>query len=156
MSEAEITAPIETPWTPLQLEQIAGFCTAGVSLVKAAEAAGLRWSTVKYWWQVGQKGVMPYALFAERIKRAKAMHQAACHSVVMGAAKRGDWRAAAYLLERGDVQEHRKRQAERDAPPVERTVLLYPVPMPEGALPSQLQLLPGHAFDVAADEDKEP
>jgi hypothetical protein len=146
-----------TPWSAQQLKAIAGYVTAGATIPHACEAAGVKWTTAKNWMEKGKKGLYPFTLFREAMAEAKALHRVGLRLVIMGAAKRGDWRAAAYLeAHREFTDAHNASGQGRHPQPLpdpneERVVLLYPVPMPEGADISQLQLLPGHAIETTAE-----
>ena len=150
MSEAETTVH-ETPWTREELEQIKTFVSAGLSIPRACDAAGVRWSRAKHWFQRGKRLEEPYREFADAMLAAVAFHEAACHMAIMGSAGR-DWRAAAYLLDRRDGQKLLDRDRGRDGG--EKTVLFYPVALPEGAAVDAA--LPEHPLDavgVPVDED---
>ncbi len=151
--------PVEPPWTEAQLAQISGFVTAGLTLPDACEAAGIRWTTARHWSAKGNKGVMPYAVFADAVRRAKAMHKAACR-VSVSKHMATDWRAAAWAWEKLEAAEHRAQLARdqaaargqllgRDA--TEATVIMYPVPVPEGADLDTLPRLPPPADDASDD-----
>jgi len=150
-SEALVSRPGPKPeLTPQLQETIRGFVNAGASLAMACQAAGVKPDTCKKWMAKGRRGVEPYASFVDTVERARAMHRVAMQMVITGAAKRGDWRAAAH------DQLRRERLAEQgravrqgiDALDDEKVILLYPVPVPEGAAISDLQLAEGHAIDT--------
>lgn len=156
--EAPTREPREPPWTPVQLKAIAGYVTAGATVPNACIAAGVKWSTAKNWMERGKKGAMPYVLFREAMREAKALHRVGLKLIIMGAAKKGDWRAAAHLeahLEGCDAHNEklRRRRLDEPLPPDpdhEHVVLLYPVPMPPGADISQLSLPPGSVIETTA------
>jgi hypothetical protein len=152
------------PWSDEQFELIRGYVTAGCPIPVACEAAGVKWTTAKHWLEKSKKGISPFTEFGDAMRKAQAMHRVGTKLIIMSAAKKGDWRAAAYLEERYERAQEKKREAEAlNQPPPEddtaaaaaaigdeddRVVLLYPVPMPRGAHVSQLQLVPGHAIDT--------
>jgi hypothetical protein len=117
---------------------------------EAAPAAGIPWNTAKDWLAKGREGVEPYARFVADVEEAKATW-AAFMIQRISSASANDWRAAAYLLERRVAgfykPEHRDTQGGG-----ERVILLYPVPMPLGAEPAPLRILPGHAYDAEGGE----
>lgn len=145
---SDMAEPSPPPWSDGVLELIKGYVTVGCSIPVACEAAGVKWSTAKNWLDKGKRGVQPYVLFADEMRRAQAMHKVGTRLIIMNAAKKGDWRAAAYLDERREKREERQREASAPLPEDERVVLLYPVPMPMGGDVSQLQLAHGHAIDT--------
>jgi transposase len=155
-SPAPPEPPKPPPWTPEQLRQISGYVTAGLSIPVACEAAGVKWSTAKWWLAQGKKGIAPYEPFADAMRQSKAMHEAACRVAVskhMGS----DWRAAAWSWEKLESQRQLERKLGRDAsadPTLGAPVVIrYPVPMPVGAEPDQTLVprLPSeHAIDRAA------
>lgn len=145
-------------WTDEQLEVIRGYVTAGTSIPTACDAAGVPWSTARHWLDKGKRGIEPYDRFAEAMKRAQAMHEAAATMVITRAADKGDWRAAAYLLERRSAQTQAARSTEGEG-----TIVMYPVRVHETAQGVSLQCLPvnqvpgfADAFDTLDAEEEEP
>lgn len=161
-SDDESTLPTPPPpWTAQQLEQIRGFITAGLTVPTACEAVGVRWSTAKHWAEKGRKGLVPWVEFVDVVRKAKAMHEAAAR-VAIAKAMSSDWRAAAWVAESLEKQRERERARglrRDDEADQEKTIFMYPVPAPEGAVPDQLHALPaatngsGHAFDQTDDEE---
>lgn len=155
-------APKPPPWTAEQLRQICGFVTAGLPLTLACDAAGVRWTTARHWHAKGRRGVAPYDVFFGEVRKAKAMHAAACR-VAISKHMATDWRAAAWSWEKLEAAEHRARIAREAAgqiagqEPGEATVIMYPVPVPEGADLATLPRLPTpadeHAIDTVGTSD---
>lgn len=157
MSEAAVSRPGPETTLSAELQRvICGYVNAGATIPHAAEAAGVRWDVCKRWIARGRKGIEPYAAFVEELSKARAMYRVATRLCIVNAAKKGDWRAAAYLEQQ--LQPVRTRDgAQQPTPPVqdvleERVVLLYPVPMPEGASMSDLQLPEGHAIETTGED----
>lgn len=149
----------DRPWAPY-LDRLRAYVAAGMTIPRACDAVGgdARWSRAKHWLQRGKRLEEPYREFAEAMLEAIGAHEAACHMAIMSGARK-DWRAAAYMLDRRDGQ----RQLEREkklygADAEERTVLYYPVALPEGAAPDAA-LPPEHPLDTVGepvtDDDEE-
>lgn len=71
--------------------------------VYAAEAAGIEWRTMKNWLDLGDEGVKPYREFAIKVRKLQAEDALRYQSVITRAALgqiNGDWKAAAWALER--------------------------------------------------------
>jgi hypothetical protein len=69
----------------------------------AAEAAGIEWRTLKYWLDKAEAGEKPYQAFAIQVRKALAEDAIRSQSIITRAqlgAIDGDWRAAAWALER--------------------------------------------------------
>ena len=149
------------PWHEKQLELISACVIAGATIRQASAAAGVKWSTVRHWLNKGHRGIDPYTRFTKMITEAKAMRKVVARLMIMQAAQRGEWRAAAWMLEKDLLaealaEEQRLLHHPEELEPEERAVvLLYPVPMPDGADPSQFRLCPGtqDAPDVARSEE---
>lgn len=163
-----VAMPRELLLTPELQLRIKNFVIAGAPIPEACLACGVGWSTAKVWMRRGRAGEEPYVGFTQAMSEAKALHLTGCKLIVMSAAKGGDWKAAAWLIDRREMQQQREMQLRntrpddpngppRPPPPLapmpdaddeERVVLLYPVPVPYGAHVSQLQLAPGHSIDT--------
>lgn len=155
--------PVDPPWTPEELHQIRGFVTAGLPIPVACTAAGVKWTTAKHWLAKGRRGQAPWTAFAEAMDQAKAMHEAAARVAIAKHMAR-DWRAAAWVAD--SIEKRRERaQAARDAGAAagsgglgETTVIMYPVPVPEGADIATLPALPPHALErtvgIEADDEE--
>lgn len=75
----------------------------GAYQVHAANAAGISIATLQRWVKLGREGVEPYVRFAEDVDRARANDALRNQAVISAAAVRkvpGDWKAAAWNLER--------------------------------------------------------
>jgi hypothetical protein len=72
----------------------------------ACARAGISRSTVDEWVQRGKDGQEPFAAFADRWAQARARANATLLDHVRGASASGDWRAAAWLLERAHPEEY--------------------------------------------------
>lgn len=75
----------------------------GAYQVHAANAAGISITTLQRWVKLGRDGVEPYVRFAEDIDRARAEDALRNQAIINAAAAgkiAGDWRAAAWNLER--------------------------------------------------------
>jgi hypothetical protein len=132
-----------------KLETIKSYVAAGMSIPRACEASGVKWSTAKHWLRKGKRFEQPYVEFADAMLAACAFHEAACHLAIMSSARR-DWRAAAYLLDRRDGQKLLDRDRGRGGENGDKTVLYYPVALPEGAAPDAPLPLE-HAFDTVGE-----
>lgn len=76
---------------------------AGAFKTHAAQAAGISHHTLDVWLKWGREGREPYAQFAEDCEQAIAEDAVRNHLVITKAALgpiEGDWKAAAWLLER--------------------------------------------------------
>jgi hypothetical protein len=75
----------------------------GAYQVHAANAAGVSMSALQKWVTLGREGDARYAAFAEDVDRARANDALRNQAVISAAAMRkvpGDWKAAAWNLER--------------------------------------------------------
>ncbi len=72
----------------------------------ACARAGVARSTVDEWALRGKAGEEPFATFAARWAQARARANATLLEQVRGASAGGDWRAAAWLLERAHPDEY--------------------------------------------------
>jgi hypothetical protein len=88
--------------TPETHERIVGAVREGNQLHVAAAYAGVSKSTFKEWCQRGRCGEEPFFAFIEALDEAMAAAEVSTVAVVDVAAKEGDWKAAAYLLDRRD------------------------------------------------------
>lgn len=90
----------KTKLTPETQEAICQRVTLGATIPAACKASGVSWNTAKDWLRRGREGKQPYAAFVEAIDEAKAKWEVASNLVITKAAKKGDWKAAAWALER--------------------------------------------------------
>ena len=101
------------PPTKLTLEvqmKICEYIKAGSYPEAAALAAGISRRSIRRWLERGEKSRSgPYHDLVLAIGRARAIAQVANAAVVSKAAKAGDWRASAFLLERTDPENWGKR-----------------------------------------------
>lgn len=154
----------EPPWTEEQLNRIVGFVTAGATVPCACEAAGVKWTTAQNWMHRGKLGLHPYVLFRDAMVQAKAMHEAGVLLIISAAArgtklKAGDWRAAAYLEDRRrylNQQQRGELDQVDEMPTREATILVYPVPVPDGADLSAYPMMPGQAMTARPDDGEDP
>jgi len=72
----------------------------------ACARAGVVKSTVQDWVARGERGEEPFATFAARWAQARARANAVLLDHVRGASAGGDWKAAAWLLERASPDEY--------------------------------------------------
>lgn len=76
---------------------------AGAYFSHACEAAGIRARTVAYWLEWGEEGKKPYAAFADKVMQLRAEDAIRSQSIITRAQLgpiTGDWKAAAWSLER--------------------------------------------------------
>jgi hypothetical protein len=84
-------------------ETILRHLRTGAFQVHAAEAAGIEWRTFKNWLDLGDEGVKPYAAFTIKVRQLQAEDAIRSQAVITRAQLGridGDWRAAAWSLER--------------------------------------------------------
>lgn len=75
----------------------------------AAEAAGIEYRTFKYWIDRGEAGEKPYKAFALKVMKARAEDAIRGQSIITRAQMGkidGDWKAAAWALERKYPKEY--------------------------------------------------
>jgi hypothetical protein len=90
-------------YTPELHKKIVEALERGAYQVHAANSAGISISTLQRWVTEGRNGVEPYVRFAEDVDRARANDALRNQAVISAAAVRkvpGDWKAAAWNLER--------------------------------------------------------
>lgn len=90
-------------YTPELHRKVVENLERGAYQVHAANAAGISISTLHRWVTLGRQGVEPYVTFAEDVDRARANDALRNQAVISAAAVRkvpGDWKAAAWNLER--------------------------------------------------------
>ena len=89
--------------TPAVEEIILRHLRTGAFQVHAAEAAGIEWRTMKNWLDLGDEGVKPYRDFAIKVRQLQAEDAIRSQSIITRAQLgqiNGDWKAAAWSLER--------------------------------------------------------
>lgn len=90
-------------YTPELHKAIVDNLERGAYQVHAANSAGISIATLQRWVNLGRNGVEPYVRFAEDVDRARANDALRNQAVISAAAVRkvpGDWKAAAWNLER--------------------------------------------------------
>jgi hypothetical protein len=104
-------------------EKIITVVRAGNLRETAAAAGGITTNTMRNWLRRGASGEEPYASFSEALDIAEAEVETTTVGVIEKAAKAGDWKAAAYLLEnRGPRRWSRTTRLEhtgKDGGPIE-------------------------------------
>ena len=80
-------------------KRLLSYIAAGNYQHVACAAVGIDNSTFTRWWEKGEAGHEPYATFCKELTRAEIEAQANLVELVRSHAI-GDWRAAAFLLER--------------------------------------------------------
>lgn len=95
-----------TKLTPAVEETILRHLRTGGYRSHAAMAAGIGSSTFDEWMQRGADGERPYADFYTKVQKAQAESALRNQSIITRAAVAGDWRAAAYSLERHFPKEY--------------------------------------------------
>lgn len=91
--------------TPAVSKALCEATREGYTLANAAGLAGVSAATVREWIRRGEgtddrPGTEPYATFATAMARAQAEVEAEAVACIRAAAEGGQWRAAAWLLER--------------------------------------------------------
>lgn len=90
-------------YTPEVHKEVVASLKRGAYQVHAANAAGVSITTLQRWVKLGREGVEPYVQFAIDIDRARAEDALRNQAVISAAAigkVAGDWKAAAWNLER--------------------------------------------------------
>lgn len=95
-----------TKLTPQRQEAILRLLRSGITIETACGAAGIGSSTYRVWMAKGAEGREPYATFMAAATRARDEQESYLAGIIARAAvpdedgHPGDWRAAAWLLER--------------------------------------------------------
>ncbi len=108
---SEFTAEVE--------KAILDALAAGASVRSACEAAGVGPTTFYRWLSEGAADGAPehFRVLRERTTRARAQARVAYAAVIRRAANEGDWKAAAWFLERSEPEEWAlKRRLEHSGP----------------------------------------
>jgi hypothetical protein len=82
---------------------------AGAFLKHACEAAGIEYRTLKYWLEKAEAGQRVYQKFAAKVMKLRAEDAIRSQSIITRAQLGhidGDWKAAAYSLERKHPKEY--------------------------------------------------
>lgn len=94
-------------------KEIVASLKRGAYQVHAANAAGVSMTSLQRWVKLGREGVEPYVQFAIDVDRARAEDALRNQAVISAAAVGkipGDWKAAAWNLERKFPKLYGKRQ----------------------------------------------
>ena len=88
--------------TPARQSLLTAAIERGLPFREAASLAGISYDTLNRWRQQGETENAPseFASFAETLKRAQAVAVDTLLSRIQDAARGGDWKAAAWILER--------------------------------------------------------
>ena len=100
-------------YTPQVHKEIIASLKRGAYQVHAANAAGVSISAMRRWVEQGREGVEPYVQFAVDVDRARAEDALRNQAVISAAAVGkipGDWKAAAWNLERKFPKLYGRRQ----------------------------------------------
>lgn len=97
--------------TPQTKKRILTAIRLGSPLEYAAEFGGINRGTLREWMNRGEEGEAPYAAFLGDVQKAQADAVAVLLKRINDAAKSGDWKAAAWILERRH-REHFGRNVE--------------------------------------------
>jgi hypothetical protein len=90
-------------------ETILRHLRAGGFIKHACDAAGIDHRTMRYWLEKGEAGKRPYAAFAKKLLKVRAEDALRSQSVITRAQLgkvEGDWKAAAWSLERKHPKEY--------------------------------------------------
>lgn len=93
-----------------KVEKILRMIAAGAPAKTACAACGVPNRTFTDWKAKGRKGLEPYATFLDRVEEARAIHLDIMSGAVYHAARAGDWKAAAWVLERRDPENYGKKE----------------------------------------------
>lgn len=72
----------------------------GLTRAAASEIAGITDRTFRSWMDRGRAGEHPFEDFAQAVEKAEAQVEEEMTQVLLDAGKKGEWRAAAFWLER--------------------------------------------------------
>lgn len=100
-------------YTPAVHKEIVASLKRGAYQVHAANAAGVSMTSLLSWVKQGREGVEPYIQFAIDVDRARAEDALRNQAIISAAAVgkiAGDWKAAAWNLERKFPKLYGKRQ----------------------------------------------
>ncbi len=98
-----------TDCTPEVIARVAEGVRLGMPFAHAARRAGIGESTFYQWKQRGDAGEQPFAEFLEAVESAKAECEAKQLQRIQRAARKGNWQASAWLLERRYPDEYGRR-----------------------------------------------
>ena len=93
--------PRPTKLNAQRAQQICDYVAQGHTREVAAQACGIVSTTLYRWMKRGERQPDgPYGEFCRALKRADLEAELACLRQIKEAAQNGDWRAAAWMLER--------------------------------------------------------
>ena len=104
-----------TKLTPQVKKRILTAIRQGSPFEHAAEFGGVHRTTLYKWIKAGEDGEQPYAAFLEEFYKAQADAVQVLLKRINDAAANGDWKAAAWILERRH-REHFGRNVEVSGP----------------------------------------
>ena len=115
--------PRPTKLNAKRAQQICDYVAQGHTREVAAQACGIVSTTLYRWMKRGERQPDgPYGEFCRALKRADLKAELACLRQIKEAAQNGDWRAAAWMLERRYPEKWGRRRARRDESESELTV----------------------------------
>ena len=115
--------PRPTKLNAQRAQQICDYVAQGHTREVAAQACGIVSTTLYRWMKRGERQPDgPYGEFCRALKRADLEAELACLRQIKEAAQHGDWRAAAWMLERRYPEKWGRRRARRDESEGELTV----------------------------------
>ena len=115
--------PRPTKLNAKRADQICDYLAQGHTREVAAQACGIVSTTLYRWMKRGERQPDgPYGEFCRALKRADLEAELACLRQIKEAAQNGDWRAAAWMLERRYPEKWGRRRARRSEGEGELTV----------------------------------
>ena len=106
--------PRPTKLNAKRAHQICDYVAQGHTREVAAQACGIVSTTLYRWMKRGERQPDgPYGEFCRALKRADLEAELACLRQIQEAAQNGDWRAAAWMLERRYPEKWGRRRARR-------------------------------------------
>ena len=115
--------PRPTKLNAKRAQQICDYVAQGHTREVAAQACGIVSTTLYRWMKRGERQPDgPCGEFCRALKRADLEAELACLRQIKEAAQHGDWRAAAWMLERRYPEKWGRRRARRDESEGELTV----------------------------------
>ena len=106
--------PRPTKLNAKRAQQICDYVAQGHTREVAAQACGIVSTTLYRWMKRGERQPDgPYGEFCRALKRADLEVELACLRQIKEAAQNGDWRAAAWTLERRYPEKWGRRRARR-------------------------------------------
>lgn len=102
-----------TKLTPELTAQITALIKQGISPTKSATYSGICASTFFQWMGKGRNAEVEFLEFSEAVERASAEVVVRCFEEINRACEKGNWRAAAWWLERNSPEEFGKESIGR-------------------------------------------